>query len=129
MKRFTFSSIVVALALLLASCSLHTGLGGSVAQATKTIKATHTPPAAVTAISITNGKFHPKNVSVKLGTTLTWTNADDIQQSITSDAPGVFDSGLLAPGGTYAWTFNQAGVFPYHSTGVSGSYGSVTVTP
>ncbi len=127
MKRFTLSSIFIILTLLLASCSA--GPGGGVAPATKTIKATHTPPSPVSTISITNGKFHPKNVSVSVGTTLTWTNNDDAEQSVTSDVPGIFDSGLLAPGATFAWTFKEVGVFPYHSTGVSGSYGSVTVTP
>jgi plastocyanin len=125
MKRLTVLSIFAALALLLSSCS---ALGKS-SPATKTIKATHTPPAPVSTISINNGKFRPKNVTVKLGTTLTWVNNDDTEQSVTSDAPGVFDSGLLPTGGTFAWTFKEAGVFPYHSAGVAGSYGSVTVSP
>ena len=135
MNRITLLSVFAGAALLLSSCSMHLGLSGLLGNKTSstpgasTVKATHTPPSPVSAINITNGKFHPKNVSVKLGTTLTWTNADDAPQSVTSDAPGVFDSGPLAPGATWSWTFSTAGSFPYHSTGVSGSYGSVTVTP
>jgi plastocyanin len=133
MKRLTILSIFVALALLLSSCSLHLGhsglLGGKGTPAPKTAKVTHTPPSNVSGISINNGKFRPKNVSVKVGTTLTWTNNDTVQQSITSDTPGVFDSGLLAPGATFQYTFSTAGVFPYHSTGTAAAYGAITVTP
>lgn len=138
MKRLISLPIFIALALLLSSCSLHLGLSsllgkkssnGSGTPAAKTVKATHTPPSNVSAININNGKFRPKNVSVKVGTTLTWTNNDDTQQTVTSDTPGVFDSGPLAPGATWQYTFSKAGVFPYHSTGTSGSYGTITVTP
>lgn len=137
MKKTILPPIFIAMALLLSSCSLHLGLSSLLGKGTssngtpaaKTVKATHTPPTNVSAISINNGKFRPKNVSVKVGSTLTWTNNDDTKQSVTSDAPGVFDSGLLDPGATFRFTFSQAGVFPYHSTGTSGSYGTVTVTP
>jgi plastocyanin len=83
----------------------------------------------VSSISIVNGKFRPKNVTVKAGATLTWTNNSDKPESITSDSPGMFDSGPLAPGATWKYTFSQAGTFPYHSTGTSSTFGSVTVTP
>ncbi len=104
------------------------GSGGNGNPGAAAVKATHAPPAPVTAISIKNGKFRPKNVTVKIGTTLTWTNNDDVQESVTSDTPGVFDSGLLAPGATWKYTFDQPGIFPYHSTGQDGVFGSVTVT-
>ncbi len=130
MKRILLVPVVLALSLLLSSCSMHLGLsklvgGGS----SNTVKATRTPPAPVSAIAIVNGKFRPKNVSVKVGGTLTWTNNSDKPESVTSDTPGVFDSGPLAPGATWKYTFSKAGTFPYHSTGTSSTYGSVTVTP
>jgi plastocyanin len=135
MKRLTSISLFIALALLLSSCSMHLGLSsllGNKSSGTpgaKTVKATHTAPSNVNAISIKNGKFRPKNVTVKIGAALTWTNDDSAPQSVTSDAPGLFDSGALAPGATFSYTFSTAGVFPYHSTGAGGSFGSVTVTP
>ncbi len=133
MKRLISLPVFIALALLLSSCSLHLGLssllGKKSSNGTPAVKATHTAPSNVTAININNGKFRPKNVSIKVGTTLTWTNNDDVQQSVTSDTPGLFDSGLLAPGATWQHLFAQAGTFPYHSTGKSGTFGTVTVTP
>ena len=134
MKRLTLVPIAIALSLLLSSCSMHLGLGkllksgssSSGAPAATTPKAPSTP---VSNINIKGGKYRPKNVEIKVGTTLTWTNNDTVQESVTSDAPGLFDSGLLAPGATWKYTFDKAGVFPYHSTGKEGMYGSVTVTP
>jgi plastocyanin len=137
MKRLTLLSLIVPLALLLSSCSLHLGLGsilgsgssGSKTPVAKTVKATHTAPANPDALSIVNAKYRPKNLTVKVGTTLTWTNEDSVPQSVTSDAPGVFDSGLLAPGATFSYTFATAGTFPYHSSADKTSFGSITVTP
>ncbi len=142
MKKFTLLSIFLVMSLLLSSCSMHLGLskllgGGSSnktpSSGTTTAKSTKAASSAssgnVTAISIKGGKFRPKNVSIKVGTTLTWTNNDTGNESVTSDAPGVFDSGSLAPNATWKYTFSTAGTFPYHSTGTSSMFGSVTVTP
>jgi plastocyanin len=139
MKRMTLLSGFIALALVLSGCSMHLGLsklvGGGSASATKIVKATHTPPAngtpaaSGTDISINNAKYRPKNLTVKVGTTLTWTNNDSVPQSVTSDSPGLFDSGPLQPGGKFSYTFSQAGTFPYHSTATTTTFGSITVTP
>ncbi len=134
MKRLTLLSIAIALSLLLSSCSLHLGLsklfkGGSSSGGTPIPVAAKTPSGPVSAISIKAGRFRPKNVTIKVGSTLTWTNNDSIPESVTSDTPGLFDSGSLAPGATWKYTFSKTGVFPYHSTGKDGAFGSVTVTP
>lgn len=139
MKRLTLISVFVSLSLVLSACSVHLGLskliGGGGSSATKTVKATHTPPAGGTPaaagnnVSINNAKYRPKNLSVKVGTTVTWTNNDSVPQSVTSDTPGQFDSGLLQPGATWSYTFSQAGTFPYHSSATKTTFGSITVTP
>jgi len=132
MKRLhVVAPVVIALSLVLSSCSMHLGLSKLVGSGSggNTVKATRTPPAPVSNISIVHGKFRPKNVTVKVGTTLTWTNNSDAQESVTSDAPGAFDSGLLASGATWKYTFDKVGVYPYHSTGTPDIYGSVNVTP
>ncbi len=139
MKRIAVVSALIVLAMVSSACSVHLGisrlLGGGGSSATKTVKATHTPPAAGapatggTAVSINNAKYRPKNLTVKVGTAVTWTNNDSVPESVTSDAPGMFDSGLLQPGGTWSYTFSQAGTFPYHSTATKTTFGSITVTP
>ncbi len=140
MKRFALVSVFISLALVLSACSVHLGLskllGGGSSSTSKTVKATHTPPVGGTTVaasgdkvSIDNGKYRPKNLTVKVGTTVTWTNNDTVPQSVTSDSPGVFDSGLLQPGGTWTYTFSTAGTFPYHSSATKTTVGSITVTP
>lgn len=132
MKRLTAVPVLIVLSLLLSSCSMHLGLSKLIpgrSNGSSSASATHAPAAPVTALSIKGGKFRPKNDTVKVGTTLTWTNNDDVQQTVTSDAPGVFDSGPLAPGATWQYTFAKAGVFPYHSTSKQGVYGTITVVP
>ena len=136
MKRLTLLSTAVILSLLLSSCSMHLGLskllkGGSSSSGTPSAgssSGSKTPAGPVSAISIKGGKYRPKNATVKVGSTLTWTNNDTVPETVTSDAPGLFDSGTLAPGATWSYTFTKAGVFPYHSTGKNGTYGTITVT-
>ncbi|HUH97736.1 MAG TPA: cupredoxin domain-containing protein [Anaerolineales bacterium] len=148
MKKITFGSLLVIVALLLSSCQFHTGLGSllsgkktSNATPTKHIKATHTPPSPKTpsanqtvaapasnAVSITSAGFQPNTLSVKAGTTVTWTNNDAAAHTVTSDSAGVFDSGPINQGATFKFTFSQAGTFPYHSTSDSGWAGTITVT-
>ena len=148
MKKLTFGSMLVIVALLLSSCQFHTGLGSLLsgkktstnATPTKHIKATHTPPSPKTpsagtvvapagnAVSITSAGFLPNVLSVKVGTTVTWTNSDTAAHTVTSDTAGVFDSGPINAGATFQFTFSQAGTFTYHSTSDSGWAGTVTVT-
>ena len=136
MKRLSTISIAIALSLLLSSCSMHLGLskllkGGSSSSGTPSASsssAPKTPVGPVSAIIIKGGKYRPKNVTIKVGSTLTWTNNDTTPQSVTSDTPGAFDSGQIAPSGTWSYTFTKAGVFPYHSTAQTGTYGTITVT-
>lgn len=62
-------------------------------------------------------QFKPKELVVKEGTTVTWTNGDAIEHSVTAGEPGkpseVFDSGFFTKGGSYAHTFEAAGSFIY----------------
>ena len=138
MKKFTLLSIAIVLSMLLSSCSMHLGLskllgGGSSSKngtpGASTTKAAKAPSGPVSEITIKSGKYRPKNVTVKIGTTLTFTNQDTTTESVTSDVPGLFDSGPLAAGASWKYTFSQAGTFPYHSTGTTSAFGSVTVTP
>jgi plastocyanin len=137
MKRLTILVLFVITALLLSSCALHTGLGSILGGGSKTkssssakdIKTTRTPSANPDALTIAGGKYRPKNLTVKVGTTLTWTNNDTKPESVTSDTPGLFDSGLINTGATWSFTFGNAGTFPYHSTASTSTFGSITVTP
>jgi plastocyanin len=60
-------------------------------------------------------RFEPQTCSLKVGTTVTWTNGS-IQHTVTSepDSPVEFDSGTVAGGGEYSFTFETAAVVPYY---------------
>ncbi|MFT3989069.1 plastocyanin/azurin family copper-binding protein [Aestuariivirga sp.] len=78
-------------------------------------------------------QFQPGNLEVKVGTTVTWTNGDDIEHSVTSGAPGkeskVFDSGFFKKGGTYSFTFTTPGTYTYFCKRHNSMKATVTVIP
>jgi plastocyanin len=135
----SFIGIFVLASLILASCatpSIATQAPTQMAtqppvQApTMTEMATAAPQTASTAVAVTiqNFSFNPGDITVKVGTTVTWTNQDNVTHTVTSDT-GIFDSGDLGNGATFSYTFTKAGVFPYHCTPHHASMmGTVTVT-
>ncbi|MFI0739519.1 plastocyanin/azurin family copper-binding protein [Streptomyces sp. NPDC021100] len=64
-------------------------------------------------VSIRDFSFIPGQLTVTAGDTVTWTNDDGTDHTVTAD-DGSFDSGPFGPGGTFAHTFAQSGTFPYH---------------
>ena len=87
-------------------------------------------PAAVT---IKTFGFGPKVLQVTAGTTVVWTNEDDIEHTITSGAPdrpdGAFDHALAAKGATASVRFDTAGTWSYFCTRHSFMRGEVRVLP
>jgi plastocyanin len=68
------------------------------------------PPAV--AVQIANFTFRDPVVTVKPGTTVTWTNADDIPHTVVSK-DGVFRSKVLDSGDRFSFTFAKPGQFGY----------------
>jgi len=91
---------------------------------------TLTLPALVNAadadtVHIDNFTFSPATLTVHAGTRVTWTNRDDEPHTVTSSgSPRAFASGALDTGGSFAFTFDKPGTYPYycaihpHMTGV-----------
>jgi len=73
-------------------------------------KAAPVPTAA--AVSIGNFTFKAPVVTVKRGTTVTWTNGDDIPHTVVSK-DGFFKSKVLDTGDRFSFTFAKAGQFGY----------------
>jgi plastocyanin len=82
--------------------------------------------AATIAVSAIDLDFSPRVVTVHPGDTVVWTNAGAIPHTVTSAAAG-FDSGLLQPGQTFAFTFTAPGAFAYVCTLHPGMAGTVVV--
>jgi plastocyanin len=79
------------------------------------------------AVTISNYSFGPATLTVKVGTTVKWTNQDTVAHTVTSDS-GVFDSGNLPQGQSFSYTFATAGTYPYHCTYHAMMTGTVVVT-
>ncbi len=65
--------------------------------------------------------FNPNQLTVAVGTTITFTNKDNSNHSATST--GNFDSGKIKSGASYTYTFTTAGTYyffcNYHSSSSS----------
>src|SRR5271154_71617 len=71
-------------------------------------------PAQPNTVMIDNFTFEPANLTVSVGTTVTWINHDDIPHTATSSAdPRVFNSGPLDTDAKFSFTFNTPGTYPY----------------
>ena len=64
------------------------------------------------AVHITNFTFNPGQITIKAGTTVTWTNDDDIPHSIIEKVHR-FHSPPLDTGDTYSMTFKDPGEVDY----------------
>ena len=71
--------------------------------------------AADTKISIKDFMFAPMALTVKAGSTVTWTNKDDEPHTIFSDT-GLFKSGALDTNETFSFKFDKPGTYHYLCT-------------
>ena len=64
-------------------------------------------------VVIDNFVFGPQTVTVPIGTTVTWTNRDDIPHTVVS-TEGVFKSKVRDTDEKFSYTFTKAGTYPYY---------------
>ena len=72
-----------------------------------------TTRAAQHAIQIADSAFSPATMTITVGDTVTWTNADGRPHTVTSN-DGAFDSGNLDEGQAFTFTFGEPGTYTYH---------------
>jgi plastocyanin len=63
-------------------------------------------------VTIDNFSFSPQTVTVAAGTTVTWTNRDDIPHTVVS-TDGVFKSKVRDTDEKFSYTFTKAGTYSY----------------
>lgn len=80
------------------------------------------------AVAIVDFAFNPTTLSVKAGTSVTWTNTGSAAHTVTAD-DGSFDSGTVSGGATFTQAFATAGTFTYHCKIHSSMKATITVTP
>jgi plastocyanin len=65
-------------------------------------------------VKIDNFSFGPATLTVPVGTTVTWTNRDDIPHTVVStDDSKTFKSKVLDTDEKFSFTFSKAGTYPY----------------
>ena len=126
MSSFRLSAVSL---VLLLSCAC----GGSYSSPAPTPTPTPTPSGASLTVSIpmgastlTNTAYVPNVADVAVGTTVVWNNTDSVPHTSTSNS-AVWNSNTIAAGGSFSFTFQSAGTFPYHCTIHPGMVGSVVV--
>ncbi len=86
------------------------------------------PGGAANAVTIQGFAFSPASITVAVGTTVTWTNKDSAAHTVSADDGKTFDSGSIASGASFSFTFKTAGTFSYHCGFHTYMKGAVTVT-
>jgi plastocyanin len=64
------------------------------------------------AVAIDNFNFGPQALTVAAGTTVTWTNNDDIPHTVRA-VDGSFHSKAMDTADSYSFTFTKPGVYSY----------------
>jgi plastocyanin len=64
-------------------------------------------------IKIDNFSFGSMTLTVAAGTTVTWTNNDDIPHNVVSVDKTTFKSQALDTGEKFSYTFTKPGTYPY----------------
>lgn len=70
------------------------------------------PSPATVDVKIDNFAFAPQTLTINVGTTVTWTNRDDIPRTVVS-TDGVFKSKVRDTDEAFSYTFDKAGTYSY----------------
>jgi plastocyanin len=77
------------------------------------LTATDQPASPNAEVKIDNFSFTPATLTVTVGTTVTWTNRDDIPHTVVS-TDGVFQSKVRDTDEKFSYTFTRPGTYPYY---------------
>ena len=119
-KILMFATIpLVGAVLVLGSCA-------SPAVTTPTTPATPVAVQGPNEVWVQGFSFNPDNITVRVGTTVKWTNKDGDSHDVTSST-GLFIGQLVGGGGTFSYTFDTPGTFNYVCEIHAGMAGKVIV--
>jgi len=90
------------------------GLALGVAAGPKPAEGPMDKTAAGTAIKIDNFSFGPATITIPAGSTVTWTNNDDVPHVVSSDDNKLFKSKALDTDDRFSFTFTKPGTYNYY---------------
>ena len=115
-------SVMTVLAMVLVACS------SSAAPAESSSKPAAAQSASGSAEVVMSGfKFQPAELTVKMGTKVTFTNNDSAGHDVVA-SDGSFKSDTLSKGQTFSMVFDKEGTFSYVCTFHPGMEGKIIVT-
>jgi plastocyanin len=99
-------------------------------QTTAAVQSAPAPEKA--SVKISNFQFEPKELTVKAGTMVEWTDEGG-RHTVEAD-DGSFKSAILTAGGQFTYKFDTPGVYPYYCSFHGEQHGKdmagvITVTP
>lgn len=111
-------ALVLVLGVLIAALAIAAGCGK---------KAQTTTPTTTTGsvVKIANFAFNPGEITVTLGTEVTWINEDSTVHTVTDTD---LDSGEIKPGESFKYTFPAPGTYEYHCSIHPSMTGKVVVS-
>jgi len=116
------------------ACQFHPVMTGTVVvgagDATPEASPAASPEAAAageTTVTIVNFAFEPAEIEVAAGSTVTWSNQDQVPHTATAD-DGSFDTDRIGGGESGSVTFETAGTFTYVCNFHPNMKGTITVT-
>jgi plastocyanin len=136
LRRLSLAAAAASLALVAAACSGSTSAPAQPASAAPAATAVasaggaprEVPAGGSTPATIVDFGFQPSPLTIRAGTTVTWTNTGSAPHTATAD-DGSFDSGTLSSGSTFSQPFTKAGTYAYHCKIHSSMTGTVIVQP
>lgn len=101
------------------------------ASMTPNSNATTETPTDPNTVLISNYKYSPTPLKIKIGTRITWTNRDIAKHTVTVDSgqpAGGPDSQLFGKNESFSFTFASVGTYKYHCSPHPYMHGVVEVT-
>ncbi len=124
-KEILGLSLITMLAMVLVACSSASPVVSSAASKSEPAAAQSASGSAE--VMMSGFKFSPAELTVKVGTKVTWTNNDGAGHDVSA-SDGSFSSGTLSKGQTFSMVFDKEGTYAYVCTFHPGMEGKIIVT-
>lgn len=130
--RRLLAAPLIAIALAAAGCGGDDEPGSAAAPTATTEGApAETPAPAADGEAVEVGmkglQFEPRDVTVKVGTTVTWVNNEEIPHNVVAEEGADFESDTFGKDGTYEYVADAPGVVKYVCTLHPGMEGTLSV--
>jgi plastocyanin len=128
MTRSGWAIAALAVAALAVGCGDDDGGGSDTGSGGKATPAETTPAEGAATVKMQSIQFDPKEITVKVGEKITWTNEDSVDHDVVADSGASFRSDVFGKGGTFEFTPTKAGEITYECTLHPGMDGTIQVT-